>query len=320
MAAPSADLPLRATRRTSPLPPYNPSVRAPLAIFVATLAAMLAIAAVAHARPKPPRWQTLPRPPAMSAPAASGHVEVDGARIYYATYGAAGSPVILLHGGMGNGDHWVHQVRALERSHQVIVIDSRGQGRSTRRAKTPKSSAPTYPQFAADVLAVMDHLALDKAAIVGWSDGGEVALELAIHHPDRVTQLVVYGATYSASGHKPRKRTTTFARYTARCRADHARLSATPKHFDALVRWLLPLWRTPYELTHEQLAAIHAPTLIIHGEHDEIVERSHVEDMARRIPNARLAILADTSHFALWQDPAAFNKLLVDFLSPAPAK
>lgn len=301
-------------------------MRAPLALFVATLTAMSAAPALAHARPKPPRWQTLPLPPAMPAPATSGHVEVDGARIYYATFGATGSPVLLLHGGMGNSDHWAHQVRALESSHRVIVIDSRGQGRSTRpppppaRTRTKAPAPPSYTQLAADVLAVMDHLALDKAAIVGWSDGGEVALELAIHHPDRVAQLVIYGATYSATGHKPRKRSTTFARYTAKCRADHERLSATPKHFDALVRWLVPLWRTPYELTHEQLAAIHAPTLIIHGERDEIVERSHIEDMARRIPAARLAILANTSHFALWQDPAAFNKLLVDFLSPAPAK
>jgi pimeloyl-ACP methyl ester carboxylesterase len=273
------------------------------------LAILLALTAIAGA--KPARWQQVTLPPAMPAPATKGFVDVDGAKIYYATYGK-GAPVILLHGGMGNSDHWSHQVPALADKFQVIVIDSRGQGRSTRT-----KAAPSYDGMATDVLAVMDHLKVDKAAIVGWSDGGEIALKLGVHHPDRVTRLVVYGANYDDKGRKPRagKSHSTFTTYNAKCRADYKKLSKTPKQFDALVQWLLPIWRNPMGFTQEQLKAIKAPTLVADGDHDEIVELAQIQEMAKLIPNARLEVFKDTSHFALWQDPASFNKAVVDFLT-----
>ena len=275
------------------------------------LALAVLVALTATAAAKPARWQQLKPPPAMPKPQTSGFVEEGGAKLYYATYGD-GVPVILLHGGMGNSDHWSHQVPALAEKLRVIVIDARGQGRSTR----PKA-APSYDQMATDVLAVMDHLKLDKAAIVGWSDGGEVALKLGVHHPDRVTKLFVFGANYDAKGTKPRagRSHATFATYTARCRADYKRLSGTPKQFDALVQWLLPIWRNPMGFTKDQLSSIKAPTIVSDGDHDEIVELAQVKEMATLIPNARLVVFEDTSHFALWQDPASFNKVLVEFLT-----
>jgi pimeloyl-ACP methyl ester carboxylesterase len=234
---------------------------------------------------------------------------VDSADIYYATFGQ-GPPVILLHGGLGNGDHWAHQLPALAGQWQVIVIDSRGQGRSTRTKATP-----SYDLMTRDVLAVMDHLKVEKAAIVGWSDGGEIALKLGIHHPTRVTKLFVFGASYDESGAKPRKSSRTFARYTAKCRADYVRLSKTPKQWNASVAWLRPLWREPMGFTKDQLKQIAAPTIIADGDHDEIIELAHVQDMAKLIPNARLVVFENTSHFALWQDASTFNKVLVDFLT-----
>jgi pimeloyl-ACP methyl ester carboxylesterase len=272
------------------------------------LVLLIALTAIASAKP---RWQQLPLPPAMPKPTTSGFVDVDGAKIYYATYGD-GAPVILLHGGMGNSDHWSHQVPALADKLRVIVIDSRGQGRSTRT-----KTAASYDLMTTDVLAVMDHLELAKAAIVGWSDGGEIALKLGVHHPDRITKLVIFGANYDAKGSKPRagKSFPTFNAYAAKCRADHKRLSKTPKQFDALVQWLLPIWRNPMGFTQDQLKSIKAPTLVADGDHDEIIELAQLEEMAKLIPNARLVVFKDTSHFALWQDPASFNKAVVDFLT-----
>jgi pimeloyl-ACP methyl ester carboxylesterase len=269
---------------------------------------VLAMVAAARAAPAKPRWQTLPLPPAMPAPAWSGHVEVDGAQIYVATFGA-GDPVILLHGGMGNGDHWAHQVPPLAVHHRVIVVDSRGQGRSTR-GKAPAS----YDAMTRDVIAVMDHLKIAKAAIVGWSDGGEIALKLGIHHPDRVTKLFVLGTSYE-HGTKPKQSTATFKRYNAKCRTDYAKLSTTPKQYDGVVKWLLQIWTKPMGFTKDQLRSIKAPTLVVHGDHDEIVAHTHAQAMTKLIPNARLVVLENTSHFALWQDPASFNKALVDFLT-----
>lgn len=265
----------------------------------------------------PPRYTTLPAPPEMPKPTDSGFVDSDGAKIYFARHGnAKGTPVILLHGGMGNGEHWSAQMPALTDKHHVIAIDSRGQGRSTRPKKS--KAKPTYDALAADVIAVMDHLKLEKASIVGWSDGGEIALKLAIHHPTRVAKIVVLGANYDIKGAKKRgsKGSRTFALYAAKCRMDYARLSTTPKEYDKAASWLAPIWRSPMGFTKEQLKGITAPALIADGDHDEIIELAQVKEMAKLIPNARLEIFSDASHFVMWQDPASVNKVLVDFLAP----
>src|SRR5678816_1006332 len=110
-----------------------------------------------------------------------GYVDHDGARIWYATYGF-GSPVILLHGGLGHSGNWGYQVPALvENGYHCIVIDSRGHGRSTRDARPY-----TYELMASDVLAVMDRLRIERATLVGWSDGACIAMVLAAQSPDRV--------------------------------------------------------------------------------------------------------------------------------------
>jgi pimeloyl-ACP methyl ester carboxylesterase len=261
-----------------------------------------------------PRWQKCPLPPAMPDSADHGTVTVDGASIYYAVYGKPeNAPVILLHGGLGNGDHWANQVPALlDANLQVIAIDSRGQGRSTHtRAQI------SYDAMAVDVLAVMDQLKLAHASLVGWSDGGEIALKLAIGHPERVDKLVVLGTNYDANGSKPRgsHRSQTFAAYAAKCRADYLRLSKTPKQFDALVDYLMPLWRGPMGFTKDQLRSIKAETIVADGDHDEVIVLDQVEEMSRLIPNARFVVFKDTSHFVLWQDPASLNHVLVEFLA-----
>jgi pimeloyl-ACP methyl ester carboxylesterase len=255
----------------------------------------------------------MPMPPVMPAAASTGTLKVDGADIYYARYGN-GDPVILLHGGLGNSDHWANQVPALvDAKHEVIAIDARGEGRSTHTAKPP-----SYDQMATDTLAVMDELKLDKAAVVGWSDGGEVALKLAIGHPDRVAKLFVFGANYNSEGSKPRRNgpSPTFNTYAQKCRTDYQKLSKTPKQFDELVDWLLPIWRNPMGFTKDQLRAIKSPTVIADGDHDEVIQLAQIEEMSKLIPHAKLEVFKDASHFALWQDPDSFNKVLVEFLAP----
>ena len=245
-------------------------------------------------------------------PAADDHgtVDVNGAAIYYARYGK-GDPVILLHGGLGNSDHWANQVPSLSAKFQVIAIDSRGQGRSTRT-----KARVTYETMADDVIAVMDKLEIPRASFVGWSDGGEIALKLAIKYPDRVNKLFVFGANYDSSGSKPRsgRPADTFTAYAAKCRADYTKLSRTPNDWGALVDWLLPVWRTPMGFTKDQLRTIKAPTLVADGDHDEVIVIDQIKEMAELIPNAQLAVFTNTSHFALWQDPDDFNKTLLAFL------
>jgi pimeloyl-ACP methyl ester carboxylesterase len=120
------------------------------------------------------RWQALPPTPPSVATFQSKQLKANGISIHYAIYGH-GSPVILLHGGLANSDYWGHQVKALALRHRVIVMDSRGHGRTTRDAR-PYG----YDLMADDVIALMDGLKIRKADIVGWSDGGIIGLDLAI--------------------------------------------------------------------------------------------------------------------------------------------
>jgi pimeloyl-ACP methyl ester carboxylesterase len=258
-----------------------------------------------------PPWQSLPLPPAMPSADAQGHIEVGEAQIYYASYGK-GEPVILLHGGLGNADHFAFQVPALADKFRVIVIDSRGQGRSTL-----SKSKLSYHVMASDVIAVMDALQIEKASFVGWSDGGEIALDIAINKPDRVAKLFVFGSNYDANGSKSRRgpQAPTFTAYSAKCHADYMKMAKDPKAYDAVVDALLPVWRNPAGFTKAQLRTIKAPTLVADGDHDEIIELDQVKEMSTLIPNAQLVVFRNTSHFALWQDPSQFNKALVDFLT-----
>lgn len=277
------------------------------------LAFVVLALSTAVAAPKK-RWETLPLPPAMPAATTTGQVDVKGASIYYAIYGKAdapGDPVVLLHGGLGNSDHFAFQMPALVDKYKVIVIDSRGQGRSTLT-----KSKLSYHAMAGDVLAVLDKLEVKKAAFVGWSDGGEIALDLAIHNPDRVAKIFIVGANYDAKGSKPRggSSTPTFQAYAAKCKADHLKLSSKPKSYKEVIDALLPVWRNPAGFTKAQLKSIQAPSMITLGEHDEIIYAEQITEMGTLIPKGQSLIFKDASHFVMWQDPEAFNKALVEFL------
>jgi pimeloyl-ACP methyl ester carboxylesterase len=257
-----------------------------------------------------PRWLTLPEPPALPAPASSGYAPHDGARIYFTTYGR-GSPVILLHGGLASQRYWGNQVGPLAQGHhRVILIDSRGHGRSTRDGRPY-----TYELMASDVIAVMDVLKIRRTAVVGWSDGAIVGLVMALKDPERVTRVFAFAANMDPSGVKPDTLTNpTFARFIAEARANYADVSPTPNRFSAFEAAINRMWDTEPNYSAADLGRIGVPTAIVDGDHDEAIKRAHTEYLARAIPGARLIILKDVSHFAMLQDPAQFNAAMLRFL------
>lgn len=285
------------------------------ALLASVCAAGLALAASrdAGAVSPPPdagataAWKTAPAPPPLPAPTAAGRATVDGASLAWATFGE-GAPLLLLHGGAGNSSHWSNQVPAFAKHFKVVLVDTRGHGRSTR-----DGSPFSYALLAADVLAVMDALALDRVSIVGWSDGGIVALELALRHPERLRKVVAFAANSSPAGLK-RGGGPALSAYFARCAEDHARLSPTPAGYAALLRDLRPMWRTQPSYTAAELATIRVPTLVLDGDHDEVVREDHLRALAAAIPGARLELVRDASHLAHWQQPEAFNRAVLDFL------
>ena len=255
------------------------------------------------------RWQTLPQPPPMPAPAKSGYAPVNGIKMYYAVYGS-GDPVLLIHGGLGHADIWANQVADLAKDHQVIVADSRGHGRSTRTAE-PYG----YDLMASDYLALLDYLKIDKTALVGWSDGGIIGLDIAMSHPERLTKLFAQAANVTVDGVKPDVMTNpTFAAYIARSGADYKKLSKTPDQYDAFVAQISHMWETQPNWTKEQLAAIKVPTAIVLGDHDEAIKRDHTEKMAADIPGSKLVILPNASHFAMLQDPEGYTAAVRAFI------
>jgi pimeloyl-ACP methyl ester carboxylesterase len=254
-------------------------------------------------------WQALPPTPAPIPSERSGHADANGVSIYYAVYGE-GSPVILLHGGLANADYWGNQVRALMPHHTVIVMDSRGHGRSTR-----DSRSYGYDLMADDVVSLMNVLKVPKADLVGWSDGGILALNLAIRHPDRVGKIFAFGAVTRTSGTKyGAMMNPTIIAFIKRAGQEYKAYSTAPKEFSSFVLQIIKMWASQPNWTDAQLKTIAAPVLVVNGEHDETNKREHAEHNAATIPGAELLILPGTSHFAFLQDPELFNSAVLHFL------
>jgi pimeloyl-ACP methyl ester carboxylesterase len=243
-----------------------------------------------------------------------GYLEHDGARIWYAAYGS-GSPVILLHGGLGHSGNWGYQIPALvSGGYRAVVIDSRGHGRSTRDTRPF-----TYELMASDVSAAMDALHLEKAGLVGWSDGACTALILASKAPERVAGVFFFGCNMDPSGTKEFVFTPIIGRCLNRHKQDYARLSATPDQFDAFAEAVGLMQRTQPNYSTQDLAEISVPVTIVQSEHDEFIRREHAEYLARSIPNAEFVTLHSVSHFAPLQRPKQFNSAMLAFLGKALA-
>jgi pimeloyl-ACP methyl ester carboxylesterase len=254
-------------------------------------------------------WESLPPTPAPIPSERSGQAQINGISVHYAIYGH-GSPVIFLHGGLANADYWGNQVPAVAAHHTVVLMDSRGHGRSTRDAR-PYG----YDLMADDVVALMDYLELAKADVVGWSDGGILGIDLAMRHKQRVGKVLAFAANTATSGVKEGVgKNPTFAAYIERAGHEYEKQSATPKQYDAFVGQISAMWAEQPNWSDAQLKAIDTPVLVVDGDHDEAIKREHTDTIAATIPHAGLLILPNASHFAFLQDPRQFNFAILHFL------
>jgi len=230
----------------------------------------------------------------MPMPAQTGFADVNGIQLFFRTYGR-GDPVVLIHGGLSDSRVWRAQIERLSTNHEVIVVDSRGQGRSTR------TKAPiTYDLMADDYLALFDRLGLDKVALVGWSDGGIIGLDIAIRHPERLSRLFVQAANASPDG-------------VVGFDPDRTAIPEL-RHYDTVEEEIEALWANEPNFTAAELASIAVPTEIVIGDHDEAITREHTEYLAATIPNARLLVLPDVGHSAPVEDPDGYADAVLRFL------
>ena len=218
--------------------------------------------------------------------------------LFYTKTGS-GPPLLLLHGNGENGTYFVHQVEEFSHDFTVYAIDTRGHG------KSPRGAAPfTISQFAGDLLAFMEQQELTQADILGFSDGGNIALTFALRHPDRVRRLILNGANLDPKGVKPLVQLPIVAGY------HFASLSKSPAaraHAE-----LLGLMVNEPHIAPAELKKLTMPVLVIAGMKDMIRER-HTRLIAASIPNVRLALIPG-DHFIANKAPAAFNRAVRQFL------
>jgi pimeloyl-ACP methyl ester carboxylesterase len=277
--------------------------------------ALFVFASIAHAEPQ---WLTLPPTPTLPQTAQSGYAPVNNIKIWYASFGpkaSQGEPVILLHGGLANANYWGNQVKALQSRYRVIVMDSRGHGRSSRDDK-PYG----YDLMASDVIGLMDFLKIPKAAIVGWSDGAIIGLDIALTHPERLTKLFAFAANSDPSGVSDITSSPVFNAFIARAEKEYEKLSPTPTEYKSFLAQIEKMWETQPNWTADDLGRIAVPVWIVDADHDEAIKRENTEFMAGNIPNAGLLLQPEVSHFSFIQDPEQFTADVLHFLQHVKGK
>ena len=224
----------------------------------------------------------------------------DGIKLHYVEKGS-GFPFILLHGNGENGKYFLNQIAYFSQKYRVIALDTRGHGGS------PRGSAPfTIQQFEEDLNRFLEDKGIKKAHILGFSDGGNIALAFAGRHPEKVERLILNGANLEPGGVKASVQFPIIAGYyTASL---FARWSGEARKKAELLRLMV---KEPH-ISAKALSAIPAKTLVIVGNRDMIKEK-HSRLIAKSLPEGELCIIKG-NHFIAASNPSAFNKAVELFL------
>lgn len=212
-----------------------------------------------------------------------------------------GFPLFLLHGNGEDCSYFEHQMEPLAQHFKVIAIDTRGHG------QTPRGETPfTIRQFAQDLLEFMDEHYIEKAHILGFSDGGNIAMVFTLTHPERVEKLILNGANLNTKGVKPSVQIPIEIGYRI------AKMFANKSPEARKNAELLGLMVNDPNVDPLELTQIKCPTLVIVGNKDMIKEK-HTRLIASSIPNAELSIIHG-NHFIANKNPDTFNNKVLEFL------
>ena len=221
-------------------------------------------------------------------------------KLYYAEKGA-GEPILFLHGNGESGEYFVNQIDVFAEKYHVYAVDTRGHGR------TPRGEAPfTISQFADDLKGFMDEHGMERAHILGFSDGGNIALQFAIRYPERVDKLILDGANLDPSGVKKEDQDWIEEKY--REYVQHQNESPEMKHKAELFGLMV---NDPH-IPETDLAKVTAKTLVIAGTEDMIKEE-HTRRINAGIPDSKL-VFVEGDHFIAAKNPEAFNREVLEFL------
>jgi pimeloyl-ACP methyl ester carboxylesterase len=254
----------------------------------------------------------------------SNYIKVNGLNIFYIEEGK-GQPLILLHGGITNAEfNWKEHIEYYSKNFRVLALDSRGHGKTNN-----PSGEFSYRLMADDVAAFIQNMKLEKPFIMGWSDGGQIALEIGIRHPNLAKALVAGGvlseiADYYSSAMKQwgiegpgkvnlEKMMEVIPQFTQQLPELHSSVYG-PEYWKKLVQDISNMWLDPTAFPGEKIEQISTPILIIAGDRDEASSIEECAKMYRRIPNAELAIIPNAHHDVYETKTNLFNKIVLEFL------
>ena len=230
------------------------------------------------------------------------YASVNGIKIYYEEYGQ-GEPLLLLHGNSESIQSFRLQIPEFSKYYKVIAVDSRGQGKSTEDGKTY-----TYDLFAEDMDALLNHLNIDSANVLGWSDGGNTGLIMAMKYPNKVKQLVTMGANIFIDNSVVEK--WIFKELNKQLKELKPDTLSRSRNRVRLINLLL----TEPRHTFDDLKVINCPVLVLAGEKD-VIKEDHTKGIAANIRNSTLLIATKETHYYPWENAKAFNKTVLDYFS-----
>ncbi len=242
-----------------------------------------------------------------SNPKAGKYVNIRGFNMYYETYGA-GEPLLFIHGNGGSIQDFRNQIPYFAKNYQVIIADSRAQGKSV-----DFTDSLSYEMMTDDLDALLDKLHLKSINIVGWSDGGINGLLMAIRHPDKVKKLAVTGANLWPDSTAVSPYLSNFVVKQYQFSIDSMKkMKTVPKEIKNEVKLLRLLGYEPH-ITIAQLHTISCPALIIGGDQD-VIRPEHTLLISQSIPKAFLWILPNSGHSTPIYYKDLFNATVADFL------
>lgn len=236
------------------------------------------------------------------------YAAVNGLNMYYEEHGN-GAPLLLLHGGSGSiPERWIPFFSPRFR---VIAMEQMGHGRTADLRDRPFH----YHDMAEDTVELMRHLEIESACVVGYSDGGIIGLDIAIHHPERVTKLAITGANTRTDGYTAENQELmrTFNPRELPMSEAYGRLSPDgADHWPVFIGRLHQMWAAEPAFTRGEMQSIKAPTLIVVGDED-IVTPEHAVEMFRTISGAQLCVVPHAGHGVMPKET------ILTFLSESPA-
>ncbi|MBB6130528.1 alpha/beta fold hydrolase [Mucilaginibacter lappiensis] len=236
--------------------------------------------------------------------AAGKYYDIRGIKLYTEVYGT-GKPLLMIHGNGGSMSSFAKNVPYFAEKYKVIMVDSRAHGKST-----DGRDSLSFEMMADDFAGLLDAMHIDSAYVIGWSDGGINALELAMRHPEKVIKLASTGANLwpDSTGIIPAYWKIEQKDYEAKKNTVFKTAKEKNDRKIFLLDWFQP------NIKLSALKTIKCPSLIIGGDHD-LIPTEHTVLIAQNIPNAYLWIVPNSGHGTLIEHKDEFNKKVDEFFS-----